>query len=104
MSSRNNPVKLSPRARQDFIDILRYTGETWGVPQLDAYESRLRNALGVLGDNPLIGKPGRGLPGNYRLYYIGAHVIVYRIEPDGIGVARILHQRMQLADYLPDSG
>ena len=24
------PIKLSPKARQDFIDILRYTGETWG--------------------------------------------------------------------------
>lgn len=23
-------IILSPRARQDFIDILRYTGETWG--------------------------------------------------------------------------
>jgi plasmid stabilization system protein ParE len=28
------PLKLAPKARQDFIDILRYTGETWGEPQL----------------------------------------------------------------------
>ena len=24
------PLKLAPKARQDFIDILRYIGETWG--------------------------------------------------------------------------
>jgi len=28
---------LSPKAKQDFIDILRYTGETWGESQLLAY-------------------------------------------------------------------
>jgi plasmid stabilization system protein ParE len=27
-------VVLAPRARQDFIDILRYTGETWGEKQM----------------------------------------------------------------------
>ena len=38
MSSRKPlPVKLAPKARQDFIDILRYTGETWGQAQLLAY-------------------------------------------------------------------
>ncbi len=31
------PLKLSPKARQDFIDILRYTGETWGEQQLKVY-------------------------------------------------------------------
>ena len=30
MSSRSLPIRLSRKARQDFIDILRYTGETWG--------------------------------------------------------------------------
>ena len=31
---RQRKIVLSPRARQDFIDILRYTGETWGQGQL----------------------------------------------------------------------
>ena len=38
MSSRKPlPLKLSPKARQDFIDILRYTGETWGEKQALCY-------------------------------------------------------------------
>jgi hypothetical protein len=28
---------------------------------------------------------------------VGAHVVVYRLEDQGIGVVRILHQRMSLA-------
>ena len=31
-SHKTRTVKLSPKARQDFIDILRYTGETWATP------------------------------------------------------------------------
>lgn len=27
------PLKLAPRAKQDFVDILRYTGETWGLAE-----------------------------------------------------------------------
>lgn len=39
MSSPNNsrPIKFSPKARQDFIDILRFTGAKWGQDQLRAY-------------------------------------------------------------------
>ncbi len=44
MSFRNAPVRLSPKARQDFIDILRYTGETWGEAQLLIYRDKLNDA------------------------------------------------------------
>jgi plasmid stabilization system protein ParE len=53
MSSRKaTPVTLAPRARQDFIDILRYTGETWGQAQLLTYRDKINDALQVLGGNP----------------------------------------------------
>ena len=35
------PLKLSPSARQDFIDILRHTGETWGQNQLQVYRDKV---------------------------------------------------------------
>ena len=34
-------LTLSPKAHQDFIDILRYTGETWGEKQLLAYRDKI---------------------------------------------------------------
>ncbi len=43
-SPKQHPLKLSPKARQDFIDILRYTGETWGEAQLLIYRDKLNDA------------------------------------------------------------
>ena len=49
------PLELSPRARQDFIDILRYTGETWGPKQLLIYRDKLDAALQAISSNPQTG-------------------------------------------------
>ena len=55
MSSRSLPVRLSRKARQDFIDILRYTGETWGPIQLEVYRDKIDDALQAVGRNPELG-------------------------------------------------
>lgn len=99
MSSRSLPIHLSPRARQDFIDILRFTGETFGPNQLQAYRDKIDDALKAIGRNPEFGRLENELQASLRL--VGAHVIVYRIEPARIGVVRILHQRMQLSRHIP---
>ena len=53
MSSRKAlTLKLSPKARQDFIDILRYTGETWGQTQLLAYRDKINTALQTIRATP----------------------------------------------------
>ena len=49
------PIKLSPRARADFIDILRFTGETWGRDQLFVYRDKINEALMALSQNPQLG-------------------------------------------------
>lgn len=56
MSSRKSlPVKLSPKARQDFIHILRYTGETWGQSQLLIYRDKINDALQAISQNADLG-------------------------------------------------
>jgi toxin ParE1/3/4 len=94
------PLELSPRARQDFIDILRYTGETWGPKQLLIYRDKLDAALQTISSNPQTGRSREDLPPTHRASLIGSHVIVYRIDADSVGVVRILHQRMSLARHL----
>ena len=94
------PIKLSPKARQDFVDILRYTGETWGSNQLQAYRDKIDNALQAIGRNPQIGHRRDDLPATHLAYLVGSHVIVYRFGTDSIGVARILHQRMSLGRHV----
>ena len=101
MSSRKAlPVKLSPRARQDFIEILRYTGENWGQHQLLAYRAKIDEALQAISQNPQSGHRRDDLPATHLAYLVGSHVIVYRADEAGIGIVRILHQRMSLGKHL----
>ena len=101
MSSRRpTPLRLSPKARQDFIDILRYTGETWGEGQLHIYRDKLNDALQAIGHNPQLGHRRDDLPPTHLAYLVGSHVIVYRPLGDAIGIVRILHQRMSLGRHV----
>lgn len=70
------PLELSPRAQQDFIDILRYTGETWGTQQLLRYRDKLDAALQAISNNPHAGRSREDLPPTHRASLIGSHVIV----------------------------
>jgi toxin ParE1/3/4 len=101
MSSRKSPsIKLSPKAQQDFIDILRYTAETWGESQLAVYAKKIDDALKAIGDNPKIGHQRDDLPPSHRAYLVGSHVIVYRTGSDNPAVVRILHQRMSAMKHV----
>jgi len=91
---------LSPEARKDFTSILRYTGEHWGREQLVVYRDKLNDALLLLRRNPLLGRKSEDLPDSHRLYFVGSHVIVYRLRPQATEVVRILHQRMCLARHI----
>ncbi len=103
MSSRKFlTLELSPKARQDFIDILRYTGETWGATQLSAYRDLVNASLQAIGHNPQVGHGRDDLPSTHLAYLVGSHIIIYRISADSnsIGVVRILHQRMSVARHI----
>jgi toxin ParE1/3/4 len=95
-SSPEYRLVLSPKAQQDIENILRYTGEQWGEKQLLAYRDKLAGALEMLRDNPSSGHTNTELPETHRVYPVGSHVIVYRVQAHALGVIRILHRRMSL--------
>ena len=95
------PLNLSPKARQDFIDILRYSGETWGQDQMLIYRNKISDALLAIGRNPQLGHHRDDLPKTHYAYLVGAHIIVYRIDmASSVGVVRILHQRMSVREQI----
>ncbi len=96
MSSRKSPIIFSPEAQKDFIGILRYTAEQWGNEQLLNYRSKLDDALILLSKNSHIGRTDPTLLDTHSLYFVGAHVIIYRTRNDIIEIVRILHQRMSI--------
>lgn len=96
MSSPKYYLQVSPQAQQDIINILQYTGEIWGQEQLMSYSSKLDTALILIVQNPEIGHRNSNLSEFHRLYLVGSHIVVYRIEDVVVSVVRILHQRMDL--------
>ncbi|MEP6606950.1 MAG: type II toxin-antitoxin system RelE/ParE family toxin [Nitrosospira sp.] len=100
MSSPKSCLTLSPEAQKDFTSILRYTGERWGREQLLIYRDKLNDALMLLGRNPQLGHQSGELSDTHRLYFVGSHVIVYRIRQDTTEVVRILHQRMSITRHV----
>ena len=94
------PLNLSPRARQDIIDILRYTGETWGQSQLLVYRDKFNDALTAIAQNPKLGHDRFDLPSTHLAYLVGSHIIIYRIISDNIGIVRVLYQRMSVGKLI----
>ena len=87
---------LSPRAEQDIENILRYTGEQWGENQIPTYRDKLIGALETVLTIPNSGHTTAELPETHRLFPVGSHVIVYRVQENVVGVIRILHKRMSI--------
>jgi len=94
------PLQLSLKARQDFIDILRYTGETWGQNQLLIYRDKINDALNAISQNPELGHDREDLPSTHLAYVVGSHIVIYRVSTESIGVVRILHQRMSVVRHV----
>jgi len=92
-------VVLSQKARHDFLSILRYTAEQWGKDQLETYRGKIDAAIERISRNPEIGALRNDLADCYRTLPVGVHLIVYRQQPNRIRILRVLHQRMDPANY-----
>lgn len=95
-----NRYKLLPRADADLIEIWHYSAAEWSLAQADRYLKLLKDTIGSAARNPERGRSCAPVaPGYYRVT-AGSHFIFYRIEPDGIVVVRVLHQRMDFLRHL----
>lgn len=74
--------------------ISRYTIRNWGADQAMRYLDDIQECVRNVAESPLMGRACDGIKIGYRRVEQGRHVILYRRQPDGIVVARILHQRM----------
>lgn len=91
---------LTDEAKDDYQDILLFTRERWGEQQQQPYDDLLDAALIAIRENPKKGRARQGLPKGYKLYHAGRHYIAYRIEQQTIYVARILHDKMDIARHI----
>ena len=99
-----NAYHLSEPAKEDLFTIFSYTLETWGEEQSTTYQSTISDAIERIANDPLLlGSKSRDnvLPG-CRTSRVGKHVILYRATSTGVGIARFLHQSMDLPNQVKE--
>jgi toxin ParE1/3/4 len=91
---------LSPAAQVDLEQIWDFTHDRWGVDQAEEYLRELQRAIERAAANPLIGRACDEIRPGYRKLAAGSHVLFYRLTAEGIDVARVVHQRMDVDRHL----
>jgi toxin ParE1/3/4 len=86
--------RFSRRAEADLFNIGIYTSRIWGEVQTDRYIHQLEDCCQLIADNPALGRACDEIRPGLRRNEEGKHVVFYRVDPGGILISRILHQRM----------
>jgi toxin ParE1/3/4 len=87
-------VRFTRLVEADLLDIGLYTDRTWGRRRCDRYLRELEARCRQLANDPRLGRSCDEIrPGLLRTR-VGKHVLFYRVEPGGILVSRVLHERM----------
>lgn len=106
MSTLKKP-DITPQAKQDLKEILKYTQKVWGTDQRVRYKNLLNEALGKIAASPGLGKPREELRPGYYSYHVGSHgrhIIFYTMQDTTILVVRVLHDSMDFESHLPRDG
>jgi len=91
---------LRHQAEEDLESIWLYSYTEWGRKQADQYLQNLLSRIQWLSENPRIGKERADIKPGYYYFPEGAHLVFYKIIPDGIDIIGIPHQNMDIGDYL----
>lgn len=106
--SRKWQVRLGRQAERDFIEILRWTTQTFGESQARTHAETISLAIEALGRGPdVVGAKVRDdiQPGIRSLHVArqgraGRHLVVFRAARSKIDVLRLLHESMDLPRHL----
>jgi toxin ParE1/3/4 len=92
--------RLRSLARDDLEAIWDYTAEQWDIKQAERYLDILFGCFDDLAANPQLGRPRDDVKPGYRSFPQGRHVVFYVIEPSGIEIIGIVHQRADVDRHL----
>jgi toxin ParE1/3/4 len=101
-------IRLSAAAERDFLGIIEWTAETFGIRQAKTYRLTLMLALAALHQGPDLpdSEPRDEIRPGLRSIHVarrgrrGRHFILYRTaDADRIEVVRILHDSMDISRH-----
>jgi toxin ParE1/3/4 len=85
---------FSRRAGEDLREIALFTLRIWGPSQAELYIAALEACCRAIADHPKIGAARDDIRPGIRRFGCRRHVILYRSDPVGVLISRILHGRM----------
>lgn len=91
--------RVTPRARDDLINIARYTEITWGKQQRNRYLKALEKRFEWLAENPLLGKDRIDIHQGYYSFPQEQHVIFYLPGNNVVDIIGVLHKQMDVISY-----
>lgn len=91
--------RVTPAARDDLINIGRYTLIKWGKVQRNLYLKKLEARFEWLASNSLSGKHRTDIKEGFYSFPQGEHLVFYIIQPEGIAIIGIPHKEMDILSY-----
>lgn len=92
---------LARAAYADLEDIERYTLETWGETQRDAYICALFDQFDAVAGNPALGRARPELAEGVRSLPHEQHVIFYEVVAGRCHILRVLHHARDVDLQMP---
>ena len=100
--AQSNRWSAWPAAEADLANIWRNGAERWGVAQADRYADSLFALFDLLAEFPEMARARTEFSPPVRIHPSGAHLLIYRLEGQGVEIIRILHAHQNLTAYLSD--
>lgn len=98
----NGRFVLGPAARADLARIWKDGAEKWGAVQADRYADGLFSLFDLLVEFPELSRERLEFTPPVRIHPSGAHLVIYRLEGQGVEIIRILHSHHNLTAYLQE--
>ncbi len=98
----NSGWSLRPAAEADLSTIWLHGAATWGVEQAERYADGLFAVFDLLAEFPEMSRERGEFTPPVRIHPSGSHLVIYRLEGQGIEIIRILHAHQNLMTFLQD--
>ena len=99
---RTLPFVITKKAVFDLEEIWLYTVEKWSIEQADRYYNLIIDEINYVCKNSSAGKSMEHIRKGYRASKVKSHLIFYRVVNGSIEIIRILHERMDIENWLND--
>jgi len=91
---------IRPAAQADLAEIWRNGAARWGVEQADRYADGLFALFDLLAVFPEMARERVEFSPPVRIHPSGSHLVIYRLEGQGVEIIRVLHAHQNLTAYL----